>query len=274
MSVKYSDLFPLCAPDLPGITNPLLLQHLQHAGRDFCRQTEAWIERLTMPLVNAADAYDDAYDTAITAGKTISAATLLGDVAHDDALEYTLAPNYDAEIIRPDNVWDTGDDDDAPLDVSKYDFDPGTFKLTLNYVPTAPTAAAWVTATAYTTGTKVTTAGHIYECGIAHTSGTFATDLAAGDWTLYPDELIVKAILLPRLLTVELAAWFMERWAEAIVAKAKVDLMVMQNKSWSSPERVAYFKDEYIRFKNMARRDRWVQDKSAGVVFATRPWVP
>lgn len=43
---------------------------------------------------------------------------------------------------------------------------------------------AWVTAHAYTVGTSVKTGTpeDIYVCKIAHTSGTFATDLAAGKW--------------------------------------------------------------------------------------------
>jgi hypothetical protein len=45
--------------------------------------------------------------------------------------------------------------------------------------------AAWVTATAYIIGPPasfVSQAGSSYECLVAHTSGTFATDLAAGKW--------------------------------------------------------------------------------------------
>ncbi len=44
-------------------------------------------------------------------------------------------------------------------------------------------AAAWVTATAYVVGDLVTQGGSYYRCIVAHTSGTFATDLAA-DWLL------------------------------------------------------------------------------------------
>lgn len=44
------------------------------------------------------------------------------------------------------------------------------------------TPAAWVTATAYTVGTLRSNGGTNYLCLIAHTSGTFATDLAAGKW--------------------------------------------------------------------------------------------
>jgi hypothetical protein len=43
-------------------------------------------------------------------------------------------------------------------------------------------APAWVTSTPYVVGNFVSEGGNIYYCVIAHTSGTFATDLAAGDW--------------------------------------------------------------------------------------------
>ena len=42
--------------------------------------------------------------------------------------------------------------------------------------------AAWVTSTAYTVGDLVEDSGTNYYCTTAHTSGTFATDLAAGKW--------------------------------------------------------------------------------------------
>ncbi len=44
--------------------------------------------------------------------------------------------------------------------------------------------SAWVTATAYLIGDLVTNDGSYYRCLVAHTGGTFATDLAAGKWTL------------------------------------------------------------------------------------------
>lgn len=45
-------------------------------------------------------------------------------------------------------------------------------------------APAWLTLTAYVVGNYVTQTGNIYYCAIAHTSGVFATDLAAGKWVL------------------------------------------------------------------------------------------
>lgn len=44
------------------------------------------------------------------------------------------------------------------------------------------TADAWVTLTAYAVGARVLQAGTVYRCLVAHTSGTFATDLAANKW--------------------------------------------------------------------------------------------
>lgn len=43
---------------------------------------------------------------------------------------------------------------------------------------------AWVTSTAYQLQDIVTSGGSSYVCVVAHTSGTFATDLAAGKWEL------------------------------------------------------------------------------------------
>lgn len=43
-------------------------------------------------------------------------------------------------------------------------------------------ATAWVTSTAYAAGVNVAINGLVYRCLVAHTSGVFATDLAAGKW--------------------------------------------------------------------------------------------
>mgnify|MGYP006935482549 CR=1 FL=1 len=43
---------------------------------------------------------------------------------------------------------------------------------------------AWTTATAYSTQDYVTNSGNGYVCIVAHTAGTFSTDLAAGKWAL------------------------------------------------------------------------------------------
>lgn len=45
-------------------------------------------------------------------------------------------------------------------------------------------ATAWVTATSYVVADLVTESGNYYRCAVAHSSGTFATDLSAGKWVL------------------------------------------------------------------------------------------
>ena len=54
-----------------------------------------------------------------------------------------------------------------------------------NRVGTPPIPAAWITAHAYFIDDFVLQGGSQYRCMIAHTSGTFATDLAAGRWLLF-----------------------------------------------------------------------------------------
>lgn len=275
MISKYTDLYPLMQPDLPGIPEPLLLQHLQQAGREFCQSSEAWRERLDYNIVDAVDADDTAYDAAIALGQSAAAAEIAGNAAYNAALQYTLKPSYDVDIVRPWKVWDTGDDDDNPLDPGMYDFDAGSCILTLNYTPPAysPVAETWATGHAYTAGEYVISSSLRYLCAIAHTAAAlFATDLAAYRWKLMPNDLLIDAVLIPRLYTVELAGWFMEKWAEAIVAKAKVDLMAMKDKSWSSPERVPYFNGEYVKFLNRALRENLAENKNQGLSMETRPW--
>lgn len=51
------------------------------------------------------------------------------------------------------------------------------------------TPSAWVTATAYVKGNVRSNGGTNYVCIVAHTSGTFATDLAAGKWYALTDDI-------------------------------------------------------------------------------------
>ena len=65
-----------------------------------------------------------------------------------------------------------------------------SFQLRIWYYPVpnvlvSSTVQAWVTLTAYVQGQMLTNSGSVYVCLVNHTSGTFATDLAAGYWSLY-----------------------------------------------------------------------------------------
>lgn len=57
----------------------------------------------------------------------------------------------------------------------------------LNFTEPEETADDWVTATAYVVGDYVVSSSLTYVCLTAHTSGTFATDLAASKWMLTID---------------------------------------------------------------------------------------
>lgn len=57
-------------------------------------------------------------------------------------------------------------------------------KVTSTLIFTLNEYAAWLTTTPYVIGDLVTNGGSYYRCLIAHTAGTFATDLAALKWVL------------------------------------------------------------------------------------------
>ena len=269
MISRYDDLLPAMRVDVPHCDDPLIIQRLQLAGREFARKTEAWRERLTYNIVDSRNAYTVAYNAAIANNMDPAAADVLGKNAQLAARQYVIQPHYDADVIRCWRVWTYGDDTKPIMDPSRYQFNPATATLSFNsdLQQYTPTATAWVTSHAYTVGKYVLVNSLRYICAKAHTSGTWATDLANFDWQLMPNDLIIKAVLLPRLFCNELAGWFMEKWAEGIIAKAMADLLKMKNKNWSSPERVPYFEQEYNKFVQLALRERFTEDKSTEVVF-------
>ena len=55
---------------------------------------------------------------------------------------------------------------------------------TASWQPAGGGLSAWVTAVAYTVGNVVTESNAAYICLVNHTSGTFSTDVASGDWQL------------------------------------------------------------------------------------------
>ena len=74
--------------------------------------------------------------------------------------------------------------DDGALANGSVTFD--TLSPSLQTAGIAP-ALPWVTATAYSVGASVTHGSAFYRALVAHTSGVFATDLAAGNWILIVD---------------------------------------------------------------------------------------
>lgn len=70
--------------------------------------------------------------------------------------------------------------------IDEYRISKGIARWTTSFTPPAYPyggAADWATSTSYVIGDYVTHSGTVYLCLVAHTSGTFATDLANGKWT-------------------------------------------------------------------------------------------
>lgn len=276
MTSNYSGLLVLMRVDLPHCDDPLLVQTLQQTGREFCRRTEIWLEKLTMNIVDAPAAYTTAYNAAIALGMSAAAAVESAKLAETAARDYVIKPHYDVEIPRLQKVWDTGDETDPVADPSRYQFFPSTNTLrwNANLTTYTPTATTWTALASYTAGDYVINSSLRYLCAITHTAGaTFATDLAAYKWQLMPNDLIVKAVMIPRVTCNELAAWFMEKWAEGIIAGAKSKLMAQKNKNWSSPERVSFFEQEYNRYVCLALRERFTDNKATECTFSTPQWI-
>lgn len=277
---RYQDLLIYCQGELPSIEEPYLLHMLKLAARRFCQDSEAWREDRTFYIVDADEAGDTAYDAAIANSMSTTAADQAETDAHDAALKYEIVPNYEAEVLRIFKVWTDGDTDDAPLDPSRYEFDSATNKLRFksDLQTYSPTATAWATSTAYTTADYIYKEHlghtHRYLCSIAHTSGTFSTDLAAYKWQAMPDDLIVRIVLLPRLGSVELASWFMERWGEAIVARCKADCMKQPNKRWTNPDMAMYYEREYLRYLNQASREALAGNINGLMQIQSPIWTP
>jgi len=275
MISRYQDLLNLLRVDIPHCSDALLLQTLQQVGREFARFTEAWREKLDYNIVDSHNAYTVAYNAAIALGMSTSAAETQGKNAQIAARDYVIKPSYEAEIVRLWRVFTSGDETRPMTDPQSYRFDVATGTLTFNsdLQQYSPTATNWTNGVSYAVGQYVIQDSLRYICSIAHVAGTFATDLAAYRWQLMPNDIIVRAVLIPRVYCVELAAWFMEKWAEALVAGTKAKLMAMKNKNWSSPERVAFFDAEYKHYTTLACRERFTEDKSVGMTFNTPQFV-
>jgi hypothetical protein len=94
------------------------------------------------------------------------------------------------------------------IDSEEWDLLGNNMKYREGFYRTIP---AWVTATPYAIGDFVTEGGNTYRCDIAHTSGTFAVDLAAVRWILTNT---VYSISIAGLEQAE--SWcYLKVWAEA-----------------------------------------------------------
>lgn len=118
------------------------------------------------------------------------------------------------DVISDAEEFDVWEDDPRDVDGSqrlKFDTDADGVRLIgdfdevwVRWIPRVVdfSTTAWVTSTAYAVGDVVmseeagVTLGSCYRCLTAHTSGTFATDLAAANWILVPVLTILKEFVI------------------------------------------------------------------------------
>lgn len=87
-------------------------------------------------------------------------------------------PGHDTAISSPAPTFRV----DQSTGKLQYSYDALTFNDSGDYI--FKNRGAWLTATAYNRNDTVAQAGALYLATSAHTSGVFATDLAAGKWTI------------------------------------------------------------------------------------------
>lgn len=94
-----------------------------------------------------------------------------------EAIYVTISvPNHALDTVGITRDAILGNQGNAVLPGGMITDDSGTDKYVVD---------AWVTSTAYIVGDRVSSGGNFYICSVAHTSGTFATDLAAEKWIKY-----------------------------------------------------------------------------------------
>jgi hypothetical protein len=143
------------------------------AGTDFPSSADTTVVVANQQQVNVSIDGDLAEIVGVLA--TVPAHLDFQDSAGDSIRALTLVAN------EPD-MWDS---DEAS---NPYTGDPITKAMTTNGT------LAWVTSTAYVVGDVRTNSTTFYKCLVAHTSGTFATDLAAGDWVAVTATLEIIAL--------------------------------------------------------------------------------
>lgn len=85
--VNTSTLLPLIQPELPvsGALQPLVLQSLSQAAREFCRRTRVWYEDQTLDIAAAVTEYE--FDTPTTGAVVIELQNVMLD--GEDAIQGT-----------------------------------------------------------------------------------------------------------------------------------------------------------------------------------------
>lgn len=114
---------------------------------------------------------------------------------------------------------------------------------------------AWLTTTAYKVGNMVSNGGSYYVCMTNHTSGTFATDLASGYWSVFSTS-GVTTISYPNNIAHEIIAY---RSAILYRIKQKAEDKMLDNLKMELARFEKQFVTQIIRddYKNQKLNDVW-----------------
>ena len=85
-------------------------------------------------------------------------------------------------------------------------------------------APAWLTGRSYVVGNAVTQGGLVYRCLLAHTAGTFATDLAANRWVLWTGGVLAIEYIARETDPTRFDNGFVELLSTTLAAKLAVPL--------------------------------------------------
>jgi hypothetical protein len=196
--MTYDEIANYIFLDVPGCQQFIIDQQLKRACRDFCYETEAWVDKL------------DAIDLVA------------------DQTEYRLLPRWNGSVHRVLSV---------ALNETDGDYDSGIIDLNNYYVQDEDTLVLNTTPTSSVT-----------------------------------DGMKVKVCLVPPLDgTIDFPDWFLDRWGEGLISKAKFNLMSMPRKPWSDPASAALHGDIYRQRRSEALFEK-VKDRRDGVVRMTIPF--
>ncbi len=183
---KYQDLHPFMLPELPGCTPAMILQALQRANRQFCMDTEAWVEDRTLDIVA-------------------------------DQTEYTLNPTWDADIRRVKEL-------------------------------------------------RLNNAENIAAGNMGHVQAPEFYQFQPPNTLVLEDEikpsesvtkgLEIEVIIIPSLNATSIDPGFVEQWVDAIMGWAMHNLMTMERKKWSNPNRAQFYWLQYMKGWTRAKSEK------------------
>ena len=297
----FSSLYPLMVPWLPGCSTDMMLWGLRNAVRRFFKDTEAFHEVLPpVPVV------DYQQDYTITSQYSAGIQRVLRIVINQMEQDYRLYDIIDGNIIRWDSNHIFHDLDDRMLAcdtcvADEYTDWTGIDDGSVIYTITGSTYEA--EDLDFTDCTTMNQVALVLQTGLRAalesnqgfvrwdaenarllvwvvdgdlsylTAGTSGTDISGagymngltGAGTL-SGWMEVEVVFRPELTATDLPTWIFDRYAEALVAGAVIELAGMkgENFPWSNPGTVAQFLPIYREHEGDAKLENIREGKEEG----------